>query len=257
MTPKCAASLMAEVVSGKLHPDARDYILQMMHHTRFSYTTLGPGLPPGTYVYTKIGFAYDTLEEIAYIILPNKKRFILAIYTNGLEPGSYTYGLSWFVEVLISKLKELNSQLPPKYIFDTSSPNFSKSGQWDVKRDRQTYGNVCLETRNISSQAEWRFRPNVDSIFEVSFWIVSNLENCDKVQVSISDKFGKDVVNVNLAIFGGRWRRLGDFHFKKGSEYTIQLTIPPQCQGKLATIDSIKFQEWPKCNGIPGKPCIK
>ena len=45
----------------------------------------GNGLPAGTILYSKSGNAYDTVEEIAYIILPNGKEIVLSAYSNGLS----------------------------------------------------------------------------------------------------------------------------------------------------------------------------
>lgn len=38
MNPKCAASLMLEIVEGKLFPEARSYMMQLLLHDTYSYT---------------------------------------------------------------------------------------------------------------------------------------------------------------------------------------------------------------------------
>jgi hypothetical protein len=109
--------MMAEIVSGKMHPDARDYMLDLLLHDQYSdYTTFGSGLPPGTTMYTKIGMAYDTLEEISYIILPNNQRLILVAFSNGLERTEPNLsGLAPFAGFVIEEAG-LTSGLPPSII---------------------------------------------------------------------------------------------------------------------------------------------
>jgi len=139
LNPKCAASLMLEIVEGKIAPEAQTYMMHLLQHDRTSVThvlltrlgsndrliryfrSYGPGLPPGSVIFTKLGNAYDTLEEIAYVLLPNGKRFILATFTNGYEPSEpLTDNLSYYVDLLIQGT-ELSQGLPVTVTYSTLS----------------------------------------------------------------------------------------------------------------------------------------
>lgn len=111
---------MAEIVVGKMHLDARDYMLDLLLHDQYGdYTTFGSGLPPGTVMYTKIGNAYDTLEEISYIILPNGKRIILTAYSNGYVPSEPNLSsLAAFAGFVLEEAG-LTEGLPPSIILGT------------------------------------------------------------------------------------------------------------------------------------------
>lgn len=75
------------LTAGTLQPQAVDYLRHLLRHERHTgYTSFGFGLPPGTIIRSKIGNAYDTVEEIAHIWLPNRREFILTAFSNGYEP---------------------------------------------------------------------------------------------------------------------------------------------------------------------------
>ncbi len=87
MCPQCMASLMLEIIYGQLHTDAKDYMKGLLHHRRWDGdSTVGFGLPPGSMLHNKPGVAYDTVEDIASVILPNGNQFILAFMSNSYEP---------------------------------------------------------------------------------------------------------------------------------------------------------------------------
>lgn len=55
----------------------------------------------GTTIYNKPGLAYDTLEDIAYIILPNKQEFVISVFSNGYQRSTDAGALSLFTEMVI------------------------------------------------------------------------------------------------------------------------------------------------------------
>jgi protein phosphatase methylesterase 1 len=70
MQPKCSASLMLEIIKGAIEPGANAYMRDLLTHDRWSGDSeFGFGLPPGTIYENKVGVAYDTLEDIAYIVI--------------------------------------------------------------------------------------------------------------------------------------------------------------------------------------------
>jgi hypothetical protein len=94
-------------------------MLQLLRHQRYSYSSYGPGLPPGTLLYTKLGNAYNTLQEISYVILPNGNDFILATLTDGFEPTEPDIdNLSYLAELLID-MTGLSNGDPIKIIYST------------------------------------------------------------------------------------------------------------------------------------------
>lgn len=254
MNPKCAASLLAEIVSGELLPQARDYFLGVLYHTRFSYSTLGSGLPPGTILYTKIGNAYDILAEVAYVRLPNGKRFIIAVYTNGYEPTQpYTYSLGWLSELIVEKTG-LCEGCPKKSIFTISHPSFFTTGKWQTLKARDSYGNSFLFSNDLTATAGWRFTVNETSLYEVSLWNPQNIDFCKTAKIIITHDGGTSTITKDQTINGGRWIKLGDFDFSKEKNYKIE--VSNSCNGKGISIDGLKIIKWPNCGNIPGTPCL-
>lgn len=108
MCPRLAASLMLEISQGALHPATRDYMLQLLVHVRWDEDApFGFGLPPGTRYHNKPGSAYNDLNDIAYIELPNGQKFVLAAFSDSLEysnPWPYTLSnLGVLVEMRLSE----------------------------------------------------------------------------------------------------------------------------------------------------------
>jgi hypothetical protein len=81
----CTASFMLYLMQTRPINEL-EYMKAMLYRTHYSdQTTFGSGLPAGTIIYSKSGNAYDTVEEIAYIILPNGKEIILSAFSNGQQ----------------------------------------------------------------------------------------------------------------------------------------------------------------------------
>ncbi|MFO1426822.1 MAG: serine hydrolase [Steroidobacteraceae bacterium] len=72
MSPLLAAELLRGVVEGRIEPQATSYMRALLRRERFSAQgSFAAGLPPGAIVENKVGVAYDTLEDIARLRLPN------------------------------------------------------------------------------------------------------------------------------------------------------------------------------------------
>ena len=60
MNPICSASLLLEIVKGKLHPEATEYMIHLLsHQRRDGETSVGFGLPPGSLVYNKVPLMHE------------------------------------------------------------------------------------------------------------------------------------------------------------------------------------------------------
>jgi len=62
MNPICSASLLLEIVKGKLHPEATEYLLS--HQRRDGETSVGFGLPPGSVIYNKVQGIRKTKDDL-------------------------------------------------------------------------------------------------------------------------------------------------------------------------------------------------
>jgi protein phosphatase methylesterase 1 len=256
MKPKCAASLMAELSSGIIHPDAKDYMLGMLQHARYSYSSIGMGTPPGTVLHNKIGNAYDTLEEIAYIMLPNGRNFVLAIYTNGYEPTEPNIdNLSYLAELIIDGLGLDVDSSSRKHILSSSKAQTHGKGWTSHSSLPDKYGSHFLqnEGHDPNANATWTFQPDQDGIFEFSVW---NPEHTSfgSVTYTLTHAYGIDSFNVRETVNGGRWIKMGDFNLLQGQKAVV--SVKPSSSQKPFVVDSIKFAQWPSCGSIPGTSCF-
>jgi protein phosphatase methylesterase 1 len=259
MNPKCSASLMLEISQGKISADARRYMLQILNHQReSSYSSYGLGTPPGSLIYNKVGNAYDTLQEIAYIILPNEQPFILSTFTNGYESSEPAINnLMYFAELLIESIPQLNHDLPSKYVFDCTSKEFYKTGSsWHQGTARDSYGDYFYYNTNPSGQhAGWKFTVAQDGIYEVAVWHPEFSTQASDVQHTVYHRDGTDTFRVNERHNGGRWVKLGDFNFSAGVVSEVRV-IAETSEVKSVAVDSLRVAMYPFCNSIPGTSCV-
>jgi hypothetical protein len=254
MCPQCAAYLILEVVSGRLIRDERsvEYMSDLLVHFAWTgYTSFGFGLPPGTIMKTKIGDAYDTVEEIAYVTLPNGKRFVLAAFSNGLElEQPYPYdcsGLGVFAEMLTDALG-LNEGNPEKIVATKPGP---MQGKWTPAKDLpDKYGDMYYVN---SDGGSFSFQANLQGgLYEVVVWSPQSKNFSKATSVTVNHSDGVSTQTLDQTHYGGRWYKLGDFRFDAGLHNQI-VTI--QNNGGTSVANAVKLTRWPECNGVPGAIC--
>jgi hypothetical protein len=82
-----AANLMLALVTGRFGADAASYVRSRLLRPAVSkHSFMGGGFPEGTIYESKVGDAYDTLAEIVHARLPDGRRLIVAVFTNGRDP---------------------------------------------------------------------------------------------------------------------------------------------------------------------------
>ncbi len=257
MQPRASASLMLEIVKGAIEPDATAYMRELLCHDRWgSDSELGFGLPPGTIYENKLGLAYDTLEDIAYVILPNGQEFILAAFSNGFvspetnNPLPYDASLlGMFCETLIEHLG-LDAGCPPKLKLDNDTSAATFSGPWSLATDQTVdYDMFGPNYRYISSDTTgsysvtWTLNPPEEGLYEVCVWYPQKTSGTS-VTFTVQHKNGSSAVAVDQRYSGGRWVRLGDYFFNAG-QGTVTLTNRASTAGKTVLADAVKITRWP------------
>jgi hypothetical protein len=222
--------------------------MQLLYHPHESYTSYGTGLPPGAILYSKLGNAFDTLQEIAYIILPNGKSFVVSTFTNGFEPTEPINNLAYYIELLI-EISGLGVGLSNKTTYDISSANFFADGTgWQKGNSRDTFGNTYLFNSELNhQQAGWKFNVKEDGLYEVAVWNPELNNGSPDAQFSIMHALGTDISSVNQKINGGRWVKLGDFNFYRGNTYSVVVVASSQHEGSTIVVNALKLTKWPDC----------
>lgn len=277
MKPKCAASLMAEISSGLIHPEATQYMLQMLRHARYSVTTVGMGTPPGTVMHNKVGYAYDTLEDIAHLILPGGTELILAVYTNGYEPSEPAAdNLSYLAQLIITSLPQkynpttydiatvdtsdiqtfgqgwhLTSELPDhfgaQYWYAASPPAHSLPRQYAIF----DIGKKIAEKPVGPSPASPVAGEPVESdhLYEVSVFTPES-SKFGIVTYTVNHVNGVTAVNVDQRVNGGRFFKLGDFNLD--AESFVNLTTTGTAP---FVANAVQAFPWPTCGKYVGTTC--
>jgi protein phosphatase methylesterase 1 len=82
-----AANLMLALVTGRFGQPAADYVRSRLRRLPVSsHSFMGGGFPEGTRYESKVGDAYDTAAEIVHAELPDGRRVIVAVFSNGRDP---------------------------------------------------------------------------------------------------------------------------------------------------------------------------
>ena len=194
MSPDGAARLMLAVARGTVEPQASGYMQELLARSTFSpQSAVGGGLPPGTRLLGKAGWAYDTLEDIAYAELPNGRRFVLAVFTNGYdqqesEPGSL-YRLNPFMETLVGELG-LTAGLPTPRVL---APAPAGGGAYTVAL--------------AAPEAGW---------YELAAWYEAAPDAAAIATWRIEHAGGESVITLDQRTWGSRWIPLGNVQLDAG-----------------------------------------
>ncbi len=254
MQPNAAANLMLEIVKGAIEPEAKPYMMELLEHDRWkNNSVLGFGLPPGTKYYNKPGLAYDTLEDIAYVVLPNGREFVVAAFSNGFTPpysqdpdphdGSVLGG---FMEILLEKTG-LAKGCPPVVRVDNASDDFTTTGTWAVdSTSTDSFGANCAYSQGAAGPAEatWHLRVPEAGRYEVCVWYTQGPNRAGDAPFVVRHAGGETTASVNQKKVGGRWVRLGDFEFAKGGGEVLlgNRTANP---AEMVVGDAVKASRWP------------
>jgi hypothetical protein len=185
---------MLSVAGGTVEPQATAYMRGLLARTTFSpQSAVGGGLPPGSRLFSKAGWAYDTLEDIAYAELPNGRRFVLAVFTNGYdqqeaEPGSL-FRLNPFMDALVGELG-LAAGLPEPRVL---VPAPAGDGAYAVALD--------------APEAGW---------YELATWYEASPDAAGIATWRIEHANGVSVVTLDQRTWGSRWIPLGDVRLDAG-----------------------------------------
>ncbi len=263
MQAKLSASLMLEVVKGAIEadtlPGATAYMRSLLTHPRFDPngdSCLGFGLPPGAVYENKIGIAYDTVEDIAYIKMPNGKECIMVVFSNGYVAPFTSDPLPWdgsqlgpFAELLVEYLG-LNAGDPPKWKIDNADggTTFTTVGSWTVGTAQQDkWGSsyhyaTCASTP--TALAIWNLSVPQTGKYEVCIWYPAGSNRATDAKFGVTSDGGTTTFTVNQQKVSGRWYRLGDFFFSAG---TGRVTLSNQGSDttKLVVADAVKITKWP------------
>lgn len=253
MNPKLAASLMLEIQKGAVEPGATSYMRGLLAHSRFgAYGPLGWGLPPGTIYENKIGNAYEDLNDIAYIKLPNGKEAIIAVYSNGYVnedtlPSPYdTSGLGPLGELLIERCA-LDTGNPAKIKVDNNSASVSYVGTWSTGTGARDKWGTDYRYRSGGSGSSVTWNLNVPSTgkYEVCVWYPQGTNRTTAAPFRVDHAAGSSTVNVNQTRAGGRWVRLGDYNINAGTGSVTLTDSIPEGSAKVVLADGVKAILWP------------
>lgn len=251
MQPKLSASLLLEIIKGAIEPEANEYMRNLLRHNQTSdQSILGHGLPPGSLYENKPGLAYDTVEDIAYAVLPNGRELILAAFSNGRErenPSPHdASSLGVFCEMLIEKI-QWDAGCPPKVRLDNAESSFVTSGTWALATeapDKWGGSYVWKSGGTGSGECVWPLRVPTSGRYEVSVWYSQGEDRAKDAPFTVHHAHGSSTVRINQRVAGGRWIRLGDFEMNAG-EGKVVLGDNISEATKIVVGDAVKAVRWP------------
>jgi protein phosphatase methylesterase 1 len=243
----CTASFMLYLMQTR-PPNELQYMKDLLYRTLDSdHTTFGNGLPAGTILYAKVGNAYDTLEEIAYIILPTGQEIILTAFSNGFQrPAGDFYILGRFAELVINKFS-LNS--PSTITFTTDNQNIYTCKEEPVKYNSSlpkdnignsliTFNSSCIIHPTLSARG----------VYTVSIWNPSYFNSLPNptagLNVAVTDAYNFTDVDsgyfIDQKVTFSRWVSVGDFLLNPGRQNVYLKSL-----NQVSVFNAIRFSMHP------------
>ncbi|UJR26093.1 hypothetical protein I4U23_007439 [Adineta vaga] len=243
----CTASFMLYLMQTRPKNEF-EYMKSMLYHTLESeHTTFGNGLPAGSILYSKVGNAYDTVEEIAYIILPNGKEIILSAFSNGFQrPPSDFYILGRFTEMILEKFS-LNSSTTEIFTTDNEDIYTCKN---DVVKYTSSLPKDTIGQSLITFNTSCIIHPILmkRGVYTVSIWNPSSFDSTPtmlfRMNVAVTDVYNETdgdsgyVYNQQTSV--SRWISVGDFLLNSG-----QQTVYLKALNQKAVFNAIRFSLHP------------
>jgi hypothetical protein len=251
MQPCCAASLMLHVMN-ELTEEETDYAKTMLFHRRNdNWSPFGYGLPPGTILWDKSGDAYDTVEDIARIVLPNNQEFILVAFSNGLQRETDFGVLGMFAEKVIDAFGFLHKAPGPAIVTLTADmkSNFTFSGAWKINTDISGTApdriGQTIYTVQQNQQANFYWTTYVPAgFYEISIYIPTVSSQSSTITVSVKHAYGTE--DTTLTVAPSRWNKIGDYILVEGLQNQI-VTIKSSGDStpKLIVSNAVRFAQYP------------
>jgi protein phosphatase methylesterase 1 len=243
----CTASFMLYLMQTRPKNEI-EYMQALLYRTLGSdETTFANGLPAGTVLYSKVGNAYDTLEEIAYIILPDGKEIILSAYSNGFQrSASDFYILGRFAELVLDKFS-LSS--PSTIIFTTDNQDIYTCSNQPIKHNSSlpkdnigssliTFTNSCIIHPTLSQHG----------VYTVSIWTPSYFDSSSNpnslLNVAVTDAYNFTdgdygyVIDQRVSI--SQWISVGDFILNPGRQ-----TVYLKSLNEMSLFNAVRFSMRP------------
>ncbi len=246
MSPDASARLMLALQSGALVPEGLDYARALLRRDRWSgHAAFGSGLPPGTRLDAKIGTAYDTLQEIAWIELPDARRLVVAAFSDGWNPDDAppfdVAPLGAFVEDLLDVVGEAAVPDAPRAALPWAVRVPANAGAgWEALPARGAY----LDGRAWSSgapgaQHEWRVEVPAPGRYELAVWYPAGEDHTPAARYEID---GHDVpVHYDQRRWGARWLPLGEVDVRGRS---VVVRVRAEADGRLVA-DTLRVSAVP------------
>lgn len=254
MQPRASAMLMLGLISGAIEPQANTYMRELLDHEMWKGNSVtSHALQPGSTYFNKPGNAYDTVADIAYVRLPNKCEFALAVFSNAFvapysrENKYYNKTiLSLFAERLIERL-DLLKGCPPRIVLDAKSMQFSAQGKWDEATTPTQFRGSFMQKVGGSGEAKagWKLSVPDAGKYEVCVWYPQAPDRSKKVPFHIEqDDGGTTTILVDQTRVGGQWFRLGDFKFARESG-SVTVSDDIGSTTETVVINAVRATKWP------------
>ncbi len=260
MQTNANASLLLEIIKGKLESRSTTYMRGLLTHDRLgSDSVLGFGVPPGAIYENKTGRAFDTLADFAYIKMPgNDKEMILAVLSNAFidsetsQPTPYGVSvLGGFAEAIIERAG-LDVGAPPKVKRDNSDASyFTTSGDWATSTSAQEkFGDNYLTASGASdtTSATWNLAVPEDGLYEICIRYPQGADLAADAPFTVTHADGATTLRVDQRTKGGRWVKLGDYNIK-AAKGQVSLSTPIANKTQSIAADAVKATKWPDGTG--------
>ena len=214
LAPDDSARLMLAIEEGVIEPQATAYMKSLLQRERYGgHGGFGRGLPPGTDFRAKNGLAYDTLQEIAAIRLPDGRRFVIAAFSNGLDkedPPHDVATLGGFIEELLAALPAPGGQSGWSHIAVASDAVDVPAG-WRrvVRKGARSETGAVYESESAGAGFSWHVPLPAPGRYELAVWYPAAEKQTTSAVYSASGAAVAPLATYDQRRWNARWLPLG------------------------------------------------
>ena len=247
LQPCCTGSFMLYLMKTRPQNEL-DYMQALLYRTPDSdMSTFANGLPAGTLLYSKVGNAYDTLEEIAYITLPDGQEVILSAYSNGFQRSSNDfYILGRFAELVLDRF----ALTPPSTIIFTADNNdiYTCSHQPIIHNSSLPKDNIGSSLITFTNSCIIHPTLSERGVYTVSVWTPSYFDSSSNanglLNVAVTDAYnftdGDNGYVIDQSVSVSRWISVGDFILNPGRQ-----TVYLKSLNAMSLFNAVRFSMRP------------
>lgn len=126
------------------------------------------------------------------------------------------------------------------------------SGAWTSSSSNQALGGSFLQSSDGNAELYWNVDIPEEGLYEVAVWFPQSKSFSSSTTFTVNSYTGAYPFSISQQSYGGRWYKLSDFYFVKGTQKLLSISGK---SNSIVAANAIKISKWPECHDSPGATC--